>query len=177
MYLRTEHLPTIRKEGIGMRVPPRYWLSFGLLFLSGGLALGLLFAWGCGVPEPSVAGTIRLDGKPLSWGSIDFFPENGLGPTAGVAIERGQYRIPKGLKVGKYRVAIQSTRRRPDKMKQDPLGGVIPAEEAIKFAFKSESDRIRQIGPGLNTHDFDLKETSAAQPRSIPRAGLKRTVP
>jgi hypothetical protein len=138
---------------MGMRVPTR-----------SSLALALLFVWGCGASEPSVSGTIRLDGQPLLGGSIDFYPEEGTkGPNAGAAIENGEYRISKGLTVGKYRVAIQSTRSRPDKKAYDPLGGVqLPAEE--KYLFE-DFDRIRQIDPGPNTHNFDLKEDKKKKKR------------
>jgi hypothetical protein len=98
-----------------------------------------------------------LDGQPLISGSIDFVPEKGTpGSSTGSVIERGKYSITKGLREGKYRVAIQSTRRRPDKKVPDPLGGdMIADEEAIVF---EEFDRICHIGPGHNTYNFDLKE-------------------
>jgi hypothetical protein len=130
---------------MGMRVPTRF-----------GLALGLLFVWGCGAPEPSVSGTVRLDGQPLLSGSIDLIPEKGTpGPSAGAVIEKGQYSITKGVTLGKYKVAIHSTRRIPNRKQSDTLGGWTDAEEAIKF---EKFDPICDVRPGRNTCDFELRE-------------------
>jgi hypothetical protein len=57
--------------------------------------------------------------------------------------------------VGKYKVEIQATRTIPGKKVRDPLSSdLIDAEEPIVFM---EFDPIREVGPGLNTHNFDLK--------------------
>jgi len=123
-------------------------------------ALGLLFVCGCGASEPSVSGTVQVEGQPLLAGSIDFFPEKGTpGPNAGAVIKRGQYSIMKSLTVGKYRVAIQGTRRLPGKKTGDPLGGgLIDAEVAIvPEKYNKKTTLIREVGVGANTIDFDLE--------------------
>jgi hypothetical protein len=131
-----------------MRLRTRSWL-----------ALGLLFVWGCGASEPSVSGTVQLDGHPLVSGSIDFFPDKGThGPNAGATIERGQYTIRKGLMAGKYRVAIQGTHRIPNKKTVDVLGQVIDAEVAIvPEKYNKKTTLIQEVKAGPNTIDFNLE--------------------
>jgi hypothetical protein len=138
----------MKKEGMAMYVPRRSWLAVGLLCLGG-----------CGASEPSVSGTVLLEGQPILSGSIDYFPEKGTpGPNAGAVIERGQYRIVKGLTVGKYRVTIQSTRRVPGKKVGDPLGGLIDAEvAAVPEKYNKKTTLFREVSAGPNTFDFDLE--------------------
>src|SRR5437870_4755063 len=101
-----------------MRAGKRPWFVAGWLPLSGCL---LLVFCGCSPSEPSVSGTVFVDGTPLPMGSITFVPMEGtLGPGGGSAIDEGKYRIDKGLRVGEYRVQIQGIRPGPRKV-QDPL--------------------------------------------------------
>jgi hypothetical protein len=126
----------------------------------GCLGAGLLLAAGCWSSAPSVEGTIRVEGEPLPKGSIDFLPVEGTtGSGGGVAIQEGKYRIEKGLTVGKYRVEIQGTRRIPGKKVAHPLDfSLIDAEEAIvPPEYNRNSTLIREVGPGRNAFDFDLK--------------------
>lgn len=134
------------------------WFAADLLLLSG---LLLLF-FGCAQSESLVSGTVRLDGQPLPEGWIRFVPDEGTsGPDGGAAIRDGKYSIPKALAAGRYRVEIRSMRVVPGKKSRDPLfGGLVDAEEAIKFA---EFNPIREVGPGRNPYDFDLKEARKKQ--------------
>jgi hypothetical protein len=128
------------------------WLAAGVLLLSALLLLYAVLKSG-----PTVTGTVRVDGEPLSTGSIRFVPVDGTGSDAGANIREGKYRISKGLAVGKYKVEIQSTLPVPGKWMRDPVfGTLIPAEE--KFVFAEPEPIIREVGPGRNPLDFDLKE-------------------
>src|SRR5262245_24818007 len=110
-----------RKRGTAVRKGPILgWLAIGLPLLSG---LLLLF-FGCSQSEPSVSGTVRLDGQPLPEGWIRFVPDAGTsGPDGGAAIREGKYGIPKGLTAGKYKVEIQGMRTVPTKKMRDPVFG------------------------------------------------------
>jgi hypothetical protein len=153
-------MSTIEKRKTARRkLPIRGWLAAGSLLLSG---LPLLFL-GCSQSESSISGTVRLDGQPLPEGWIRFIPHEGTsGPDGGAPIRQGKYSIPKGLVVGRYKIEIQGMRMIPGKKSRDPLfGGLVDAEEAIKFAeFKNQ---IRAVGPGHNTYDFDLEEAKKRQ--------------
>jgi hypothetical protein len=130
-----------------------------LLLLSG---LPLLVV-GC-KSEPTVTGIVRLDGDPLEHGSIRFVPVKGTpGSDAGAVIRLGKYSIPKGLTVGKYKVEIQGARKVPGKKTRDLISDELRDDEVpIEFA---EFDQIREVGPGPNPLDFDLKEKRARKGR------------
>jgi hypothetical protein len=115
---------------------------------------------GCSRSGPTVEGEVLLDDTPLESGSIRFVPMNPkLGPDAGAAIKDGKYKIDKGLRVGEYRVAIQSPRRIPGKTSRDPISNVQgPAEEeAIPRKYNENSELIRKVVSGANTFDFSLE--------------------
>jgi hypothetical protein len=133
------------------------WCAVGLLLLS-----GLLLVFGGFRSGPIVTGIVRLDGQLLPKGWIRFVPDDGTtGPDGGAAIRQGKYSIPKGLALGKYKVEIQGMRVVPNKKMRDSVfGSLVDAEEPIVF---EEFNRIREVGPGRNTHDFDLKEARKRQ--------------
>jgi hypothetical protein len=133
----------------------------------GWLAASVVLCFGCAKSGPTVTGTVRLDGALLPTGSIRFIPiENTPGPDAGAAINEGNYKIEKGLAVGKYRVEIQSFRPRKDGTKpRDPL---IPPdadekEAAVAREYNLESKLTREVIPGPNTFDFDVKGTKTGK--------------
>lgn len=75
-----------------------------------------LVAVGCGSGRPElvpVAGRVTLDGKPVSEGQIEFFPEESGRPAIGNIDSEGHYELqtykPRdGAKPGNYQVAITS---------------------------------------------------------------------
>jgi len=79
------------------------------LLVLGGVALA---AWLLREAEPPVTGTGRLNNEPLTTGSIAWIPIEGTpGPGGGGGIGgAGKYEIKGGLRPGKYRVEIRSTR-------------------------------------------------------------------
>src|SRR5215510_5574230 len=86
------------------------WLAAGGLLVLGCLVLVL---WLLGRSEPTVTGTVRLEGKPLDNGSIALIPIDGtMGLGGGGGINKdGKYEIKRGLRPGRYRVEIRSSRR------------------------------------------------------------------
>jgi hypothetical protein len=137
--------------------------TFGKVPIRACFALGLLLLlFGCSQSEPSVSGTVRLDGQPLPKGWIRFVPDEGTtGPDGGARIREGRYSIPQGLAAGKYKVEIQGMRIVPNKKMRDSVfGNLVDAEESIVFA---ESPGPRLVSSGGNTHDFELKEARKRQ--------------
>jgi hypothetical protein len=138
------------------------WLAAGGLLLLGCL---LVVLWLRGGSEPRVTGTVLLDGQPLDNGKIELIPLKGTpGPGGGGGInEKGEYEIKRGLRPGKYRVEIRSTRTLPRKVPNPFVPYELVDEEApvIPEEYNTNSSLIREVGPGSNVLDFDLKGVAA----------------
>ena len=145
-----------------MRGARRVWLAAGGLLVLGCVALVF---WFLPESEPTVTGTIRLDNETLTTGSIAWIPIEGTpGPGGGGGINNeGKYEIKRGLRPGRYRVEIRSTRTLPRKV----LNPTIPAElvdeevSVIPEQYNTRSSLIREVGPGAKVLNFDLKGVAA----------------
>jgi hypothetical protein len=102
--------------------------------LAGALALVTL-AGGCGgQPKALVSGTVTLDGVPLETGTIQFYPVNGKGQSAGAGIQDGKYTGEAS--VGEMTVIINSSKvvgkqkmyDTPDSPVFDKVAELIPAK-------------------------------------------------
>jgi hypothetical protein len=141
----------------------RVWLAAGGLLGVGCAALVLWFLLGS---EPTVTGTVRLDNEPLPRGSIAWIPIEGTpGPGGGGEINaEGKYEIKRGLRPGKYRVEIRSTRTLPGRKVLNPT---IPTERVdeevsvIPERYNNRSSLFREVGPGSNVFHFDLNGVAA----------------
>ena len=115
--------------------------------------------------EPTVTGTVRLDNEPLTTGSIAWIPIEGTpGPGGGGGINsEGKYEIKRGLRPGKYRVEIRSTRTLSRKVLNPTIPADLVDEEVsvIPEQYNTRSSLIREVGPGSNVFDFDLKGVAA----------------
>jgi hypothetical protein len=122
------------------------------------LALGLAFlAGGCGQPpRAKVHGTVTLDGKPIKDGSIEFFPVDGNGQTAGVAIRDGTYSVDAS--VGEMKVSIRAVevigQRKaydtPDSPMIEDVRNTIPAR------YNTQSELKKTLAAGDNEVNFEL---------------------
>lgn len=146
-----------------MRNSRRVWLAGGGLLVLGCVALVF---WFLRDSEPTVTGTVWLGNKPLPTGSIAWVPIEGTpGPGGGASINNeGKYEIKRGLRPGKYRVEIRSTRTLPGRKVQNPT---VPTElvdeevSVIHEQYNTRSNLIRKVGPGSNVWDFELDEVAA----------------
>jgi acetyl esterase/lipase len=107
------------------------------------------------VQRAAVEGTVTIDGRPISWGTITFVPsESSNQPIAWSIVRRGRYSIPsvRGAVVGASRVEIRS------------LGSVEPQPtiEDIRLYTRSHPDAAEplsvNIEAGKNEFSFDIKE-------------------
>jgi hypothetical protein len=138
------------------------WFAAGGLLVLGGVALAL---WLPG-SEPTLTGTVRLDDQLLPNGSIALVPIEGTpGPGGGGGISKeGKYEIKRGLRPGKYRVEIRSTRTIEGKKVRN---ATIPSEtvdeevQVIPEKYNAESTLFREVGPGSNVMHFELKGGAA----------------
>lgn len=137
------------------------WLAAGGLLVLLCVALVLFLR----ESEPTVTGTVRLDGQVLPKGSIALQPIDGTpGPGGGGGINNeGKYEIKAGLRPGKYRVEIRSTIT----IKRLVRNATIPSElvyaevSVIPEKYNSESKLIREVVPGSNVLNFDLEGVAA----------------
>ena len=146
-----------------MRNARQVWLAAGGLLVLSGVALA---AWHLRGAEPTVTGTVRLDNKPLATGSIAWIPIEGTpGPGGGGGINNeGKYEIKRGLRPGRYRVEIRSTRTLPGRKVLNPT---IPTElvdeevSVIAERYNTGGGLIREVAPGSNVWHFDLEGVAA----------------
>ena len=98
---------------------------------------------GCGhqleTASSSASGLITLDGKPLSMGSLDFFPSSGKGNSAFASIKPdGSFVVDTnagtvGLEPGEYQVVVNYT------LKEDENGNKPTTENPIPAKYRDRS--------------------------------------
>jgi hypothetical protein len=134
------------------------WSAAGGLLVLGCVALVVWLRW---ESEPAVTGTVTLDNKPLTTGSIAWIPIEGTqGPGGGGGINNdGKYEINRGLRPGKYRIEIRSTITINRKVRNPTIPSEFIDEEVsvIPEQYNTKSNLIREIGPGSNVFNFDLQ--------------------
>jgi hypothetical protein len=118
---------------------------------------------GCsGDNRSEVSGTVKLNGKLIEEGAINFIPvEGNKGAGAGATITGGKYHIPRsaGVAAGKNRVELRAFRSTGKKV-QDPTGppGAMADERVMAFPpqFNDQSTLVREVRSGSDTIDFDI---------------------
>ena len=118
---------------------------------------------GCGdsVNRQEVTGEVRLKGKPVEDGVIQFNPVDGQSTGDGAQIVKGRYRIPKekGLSPGKYRVSIYAGDGRSgtgDASPDSPFAGTKGGKERVPAEYNERSTVVKEVTAGPNTFDFDI---------------------
>lgn len=154
------------------------YMSYSFAMKSSRVAI-VLFASlvsGCGGGDPNrgaVRGTITIDGKPVTQGTVDFMPiDRSLGSTAGTTIEDGKYDLAriKGATVGKNRVVVAGSLKFAEPDSNPPeLGGEpgidLPEEFYRSWGFRrieyeDDPSLIVDIQPGKNQFDFHLRSVA-----------------
>lgn len=147
-----------------MRDAQWFRVATGGLLVLGCVALVLWFPRDS---EPVVTGTVRLDNEPLTTGSIAWIPIEGTpGPGGGAGInDEGRYEIKRGLRPGTYRVEIRSTRALTRKVQNPTIPSELVYEEVsvIPEQYNTSSSLIREVGPGSNVLNFELKGAPATR--------------
>ena len=124
-----------------------------------GLALSALLV-GCqrGDGRLPVTGTVTIDGKPATNGSIRFQPiEANAAKSSGGAIRQGAFEIEaaKGLPPGKYAITVQSYRE-TGRIIHDAQAGDLPESKPVDLEPKSTAVAIVA---GSQNH-FDVRLTT-----------------
>jgi hypothetical protein len=114
---------------------------------------------GCsGDRKVHIRGEVRLDGRPVDYGTIRFEPVDGRGPTDGAPIQQGRYsaRVTPGLK----RVQIDGYREvgREKHDPHDPHSPEVPVyEPCVPEQFNARTRLQAEISPGCGPLDFQLQ--------------------
>ncbi len=117
------------------------------------LSLLILTGVGCGdATVGQVEGTVTLDDAPVVAARVRFTAETGIAPY-GETDENGHYVLNEpGAVVGNNRVTI-STRR----FRRDRKGFEANTPETVPAKYNTETELIKEVVPGNQTIDFDLK--------------------
>jgi hypothetical protein len=130
---------------------------------------------GCGKARPvKVAGTITLDGRPLSGATIVFSPEQEAGGRQASALSDSEgtfelttYNMGDGALPGTYKVLVK---------KDEPhIATALPKEQSPEEVTKMMADYAkRKSGPTVETKKKPIVPAAYSSPTSTP---LKYTVP
>ncbi len=117
---------------------------------------------GCGRatgPQTAVVtGKVTLDGTPLSEGSINFLPKDGIGVPAGAKVTNGTYRAEVPL--GDKRVEIRAPQVVGQKVayEGDPNSPKIDLiEERVPARYNAQSDLKATVAASNKPTDFALE--------------------
>ncbi len=128
-------------------------------------------AIGCGPARSSLKGTASFDGKPIEDGDIRLDPIEGTaGFGASTEIRGGAFEISEdqGLFEGTYYVAISASRKTGRMIKTEGIPGeATEVPESIQYIpeiYNAVSELRVTLGPGENTHPFELKPVRTPRP-------------
>lgn len=110
-----------------------------------------------------VAGTIKLDGKPLANAVVTFEPVGGGRPASGYTDESGRYNLEfnegqPGAAVGRHLVRISTWREGYDNGSYHPP---VPEQAPSRYNAKAEEnpEMRREVAASSNTIDFELNSS------------------
>lgn len=140
------------------------------LALAAGLAVFGLVLPGCGPKYPEtipVAGTVTLDGRPVSGAAVVFTPEAGEAATATTdasgRFSLSTFRLGDGALPGDYRVTVSKTTVEPGE--EEKVVFVVPKE----YGNVATSPLACQVQKEMGPVELNLHSTPAAVPPAIPQ--------
>lgn len=128
------------------------------------ISLAHLFVSGCSksneLETARVHGTVTVQGKPLSSGSVTFVPERGRFATGEIKAD-GTYKLKTyveadGASVGKHRVKITAleSKKTMNRENDEPVKSLIPE----RYGVESTSGLTYEVKSGqYNVANFDLQ--------------------
>lgn len=127
-------------------------------------AIAMAIVVGCGESRTNIGrveGIVRLDGKPLTGGKIQFLPTAGRSAIAEIQSDGtftlGTYGNSDGALIGTHKVAViayePGPAGRPDPAKpRAPLKPLVPE----RYLAAGTSGLTYEVKPGMNSAEFDL---------------------
>ena len=128
------------------------------VYLFGVVTMCLLLSACGGAPDnvATVTGKVTLDGQPLANALVTFTPKTGavsFGRTNAEGVYELQYsREHKGAEIGQHTVSV-STYAEADPDGDPPVEG---SPERVPVQFNQQSELIKDVASGANTHDLTL---------------------
>ena len=130
-----------------------------------------VFATGCGSGGPTmgrVSGTVKVDGQPLTKGTVTFIATDGKNPNATGAIDSGgRYTLQTtepgdGAVVGSYKVAISDADSNALNTAMPGMPAPVQKSAIAKIYLDGNTSGLTAtVESGSNTKDFDLKGAGA----------------
>ncbi len=122
------------------------------------LFLGMVVvAGGCGGPaKAKVHGKVTFDGKPIKSGSIEFFPLDGKGQSAGTSITEGEYSVdatPGEMKVTINAIEVIGKHKAYDTPDSPFIEDV---RNPVPKWYNTASELKKTLVAGDNEANFDL---------------------
>jgi len=121
---------------------------------------------GDGLDRQRISGTVKLNGQPLEWGTIQFQPESsatGEMVAGGAVIQRdGSFEIPQaqGLTPGTYQVRVSSSDIDPANSSTSAMPGDEnnkPAKERVANKYNVNTELKAEVAAGKpNVFSFDV---------------------
>jgi hypothetical protein len=125
----------------------------------------LLCVAGCGkdAATGSVSGVVRLDGKPLTLGSVRFIPSAGRSASGEIQSDGtftlGTYGKRDGAVIGMHRVTVIAITPVPDAPKESRMLKENPKAKPLvpsRYNSPGSSGLTFEVKPGDNHAEFDL---------------------
>jgi len=123
--------------------------------LANGIFLGVALLLTTGCSQPTVMGTVTLDGQPIPEGHIAFVPESGTGQGGGGNIVNGEYKVQTAA--GKYKVEINASKLMPLPPGQTGMDGATEEVQSYIPARYNTQTELRAEVPAAGKVNFDLK--------------------
>ncbi len=120
------------------------------------MACLLLPGCGDGVQKGQVAGTLTLQGKPVSQGSVVFFREAGVPAGMGDLNAAGEFQVGEPLPVGTYMVAFHFDDGEVAGAPEPSQGGPKPQVPA-KYWSETTSGLTVTVAPGDNRFPLEMQ--------------------
>lgn len=122
---------------------------------------------GCGSSGPEVgyvSGTVRMDGEPLPYATVEFYPEQGR-PSVGTTDEQGHFELGytatrKGALLGTHSARVSTVRESGQFTGPDgkPLPGMGEKVDPKYNQDSQDNPEMRfEVKPGRNTIDLSVK--------------------
>ncbi|WP_020474322.1 peptidase associated/transthyretin-like domain-containing protein [Zavarzinella formosa] len=113
---------------------------------------------GCGDDKGTVEGTVTFDDQPVKSGIITFVKSDGALAREGAVIKDGKFKA--NVPPGRYKVELSAQRVAGTK-KQKGFDGKLEeieiTEELFPERFNTKSELSKEIKPGSNEFNLDLK--------------------
>jgi hypothetical protein len=121
--------------------------------------LGCITCTGCNPTHVELAGSVQIDGSPITQGTIRFAPEDPKGVTAEALIENGRYIVK--VEKGNKKVMIHGFKKVGEQFPWGPNGRAADIlDEVVPKEFNDETTLTIDVERSRSDADFNLSTKS-----------------